>query len=297
MKHLSRMIVVMIAIMIYGCGLTNDVDFKETDNGLQYAFHVQTGKEKPELGDILSMEMIYHVNDSVMFNSHEQGIPMYLKLMESMYPGDIYEGLAMMSLGDSASFRLDAERFFMLTASMPEIPAFIQPGDQITFHISMLKIMDDDAFAQEQERIMQQQMEEDMLRAEQEEDLMFEYLAEEGITVEPTPSGMYFVEKVRGDGPAVETGKMVTVHYEGRLLDGTVFDSSYDRGEPIEFVIGQGQVIPGWDEGIGMMNVGGKATLVIPSYLGYGERGAGNMIPAFSTLVFDVEVMDVASIN
>ncbi len=297
MKHLSRMIVVMIAIMVYGCGLTNDIDFKETDDGLQYAFHVQTGKEKPELGDILSMEMIYHVNDSVMFNSHEQGMPMYLKLMEPMYPGDIYDGLAMMSLGDSASFRLDAEKFFMLTAAMPEIPAFIQPGDPITFHISLLKIMDDDAFAEEQQRIMQQQMEEDMLRAEQEEGLMLDYLEEEGITVEPTPSGLYYIEKEKGDGTAAESGKMVKVHYEGRLLDGTVFDSSYERGEPIEFIVGHGQVIPGWDEGIGMMNVGGKARLVIPSYLGYGERGAGAMIPAFSTLVFDVELVDVSSAN
>ena len=87
-------------------------------------------------------------------------------------------------------------------------------------------------------------------------------------------------------------GKKVKVHYTGTLLDGTKFDSSRDRNQPFEFTLGQSQVIKGWDEGIGMMNVGGKATLVIPSTIAYGDRDMGK-IPPFSTLVFDVELLEV----
>ena len=117
-------------------------------------------------------------------------------------------------------------------------------------------------------------------------------LKDKNITARPTASGLIYVEKVKGTGAKAVAGKKVKVHYTGTLLDGTKFDSSRDRNEPFEFTLGQGQVIKGWDEGIAMMNVGGKATLVIPSTIAYGERDNGK-IPPFSTLVFDVELLDV----
>ncbi|MEI6899645.1 MAG: FKBP-type peptidyl-prolyl cis-trans isomerase, partial [Bacteroidota bacterium] len=97
-----------------------------------------------------------------------------------------------------------------------------------------------------------------------------------------------------GTGEQAVAGKKVKVHYTGTLLSGKKFDSSRDRNEPFEFVLGKGQVIPGWDEGIGMMKVGGKATLVIPSTIAYGERD-NQGIPAYSTLVFDVELLGVSN--
>jgi FKBP-type peptidyl-prolyl cis-trans isomerase len=83
------------------------------------------------------------------------------------------------------------------------------------------------------------------------------------------------------------------VHYKGQLADGTVFDSSYKRNEPIEFTLGIGQVIPGWDEGVALLHVGEKARFVIPSTLAYGSRGAGGVIPPNANLIFDVELVDV----
>lgn len=118
------------------------------------------------------------------------------------------------------------------------------------------------------------------------------YLKAKGITVKPTASGLYYIEKVKGTGARALPGKKVKVHYTGTLLDGTKFDSSRDRNQPFEFTLGQGQVIKGWDEGIALMNVGGKATLIIPSSIGYGERDMGQ-IPPYSTLVFDVELLEV----
>lgn len=110
---------------------------------------------------------------------------------------------------------------------------------------------------------------------------------------EETNSGLRYQILQKGSGKKAEAGKMVSVHYKGQLADGTVFDSSYKRNQPLDFQVGVGQVISGWDEGICLLHVGDKARLVIPSDLGYGSQGAGGVIPPDATLIFDVELMGV----
>jgi peptidylprolyl isomerase len=111
--------------------------------------------------------------------------------------------------------------------------------------------------------------------------------------METTASGLKYVDEKVGDGASPSKGKRVTVHYTGRLADGKKFDSSVDRGKPFQFVIGVGQVIKGWDEGVMSMKIGGKRKLVIPPELGYGARGAGGVIPPNAELHFDVELLGV----
>ena len=110
-----------------------------------------------------------------------------------------------------------------------------------------------------------------------------------------TASGLKYVDTVVGKGDSPVSGKQVQVHYTGTLENGKKFDSSVDRKEPFTFTIGLGQVIKGWDEGVMTMKVGGKRKLIIPSALGYGARGAGGVIPPNATLLFDVELLDVAN--
>ena len=117
-----------------------------------------------------------------------------------------------------------------------------------------------------------------------------------GTTV-TTPSGLQVTDTRVGTGATPRAGQICVMHYTGWLYQdgakGKKFDSSVDRGEPFQFPIGRGRVIPGWDEGVATMKVGGKRTLIIPPALGYGARGAGGVIPPNATLIFDVELLDV----
>jgi peptidylprolyl isomerase len=108
-----------------------------------------------------------------------------------------------------------------------------------------------------------------------------------------TATGLGYVEISEGTGARPQTGDTVSVHYTGWLKSGQKFDSSRDRGEPLEFKVGRGQVIKGWDEGVGSMKVGGKRKLIIPAHLGYGDRGAAGVIPPGATLIFEVELVAI----
>jgi FKBP-type peptidyl-prolyl cis-trans isomerase FkpA len=114
------------------------------------------------------------------------------------------------------------------------------------------------------------------------------------MSVVTTSSGLVIEDLVLGEGAEAAQGKRVTVHYTGWLTDGSKFDSSVDRNDPFDFPLGRGHVIPGWDEGVAGMKVGGKRKLTIPPHLGYGPYGAGGVIPPNATLVFEVELLAVA---
>ncbi len=111
-----------------------------------------------------------------------------------------------------------------------------------------------------------------------------------------TATGLEYVDLVEGTGARPKPGETVSVHYTGWLKGGQKFDSSVDRGQPFAFPIGKGRVIKGWDEGVATMKVGGKRKLIIPAHLGYGDRGAGNVIPPGATLIFEVELLGVQSV-
>jgi peptidyl-prolyl cis-trans isomerase A (cyclophilin A) len=120
-----------------------------------------------------------------------------------------------------------------------------------------------------------------------------EYVKQNFPAAQKTSSGLYYLVIEEGTGAKAESGKTVSVHYKGTHPDGSKFDSSYDRNQPIRFTLGRRQVIAGWDEGIALMRVGSKYKLIIPSDLAYGDQGRPPVIPAKATLIFDTELVDV----
>ncbi|RLD32200.1 MAG: FKBP-type peptidyl-prolyl cis-trans isomerase [Bacteroidetes bacterium] len=168
------------------------------------------------------------------------------------------------------------------------IPAY----STIVYEVELVSMRSKEAF--DKERLAQQAQQQAMVdqRRNAEKAERDNYIQANGITVAPTASGLYYIETEKGTGEQAMVGKTVNVHYTGRLLDGTVFDSSVEKGQPISFRLGAGQMIKGWDEAIALMNVGGKATLVIPSELAYKSQDKGT-IPPYSTLVFDVELISI----
>lgn len=293
MKKKMLTLVVVAILFIAACDTgtqkSSGTDYSYTNDSLAYKFYIENQDQpKPEQGKILTVQMTYGTDDTILYNTDM--LPdkmMKIPLNEPEYPGDFYSALGMMHIGDSASFIMEADSFFLKTARMPSIPPYAKDIEDLVFHVKLVKAQTEDEMREEYEAKMQ-----DM---KMQEDIDIEaYLDENDINAAPTASGLYFIEEKEGTGPRPDKGDKVKVHYTGRLLDGTKFDSSRDRGTPFEFTLGQGQVIQGWDQGIAMMREGGKAQLLIPSRLGYGERGAGRgQIPPYAPLLFDVELIEV----
>ena len=271
-----------------------------TDSGVEVTFIEKGDAEKgPEDGQILTLNMGYKdQNGKELFSTVPQGSPVAMQYIDSIWSqsGMIYEALRLMKKGDSVAFELPAEDFFENTFNM-DLPDSIERGSKLAFNIGLVDNMSrEDYMAYQRAEYDKQQA---IITEELEKKLVSdgaaidEYLEQNNIDAQTTESGLRYVITEEGSGPKPEAGQTVSVHYTGTLLDGTKFDSSLDRGEPLSFPIGQGNVIKGWDEGIGLLNEGSKATLFIPSPLAYGERGAGNVIPPYAILKFDVELVEV----
>lgn len=301
-----------VVLTFASCSNSPYPDYDSTENGLYYQFFKQDENAvKPQEGDIVRLVMSYKNSaDSVLFDSRV-GNPSgtnYIEfpLQKSTFKGSFEEALGMMGLGDSASFIISADSVYLTTFKAPTLPPYIVKGSMLTFEAKLEKIIT--KTEAEAERAKQMQAQQEMMAKRQgEEAIIFaKYLADNKITAKPTESGLYYIESKKGNGKKPKAGELVKVNYTGKLLDGTVFDTSDETAakasgtyhkerkyEPYEFPLGVGQVIPGWDEGVMMMSVGSKGQLIIPSAIGYGAQGSGP-IPPFSPLVFDVELVAVS---
>jgi FKBP-type peptidyl-prolyl cis-trans isomerase len=198
----------------------------------------------------------------------------------------------MMVAGDSAAFMNSADSFFTKIVH-GELPPQIKKGSFLKFCFKMEKIEGKADVEKKQAEDQKKQAEANSVRMAEEKSIIEKYVADNKITVKPSASGLYFMEKHKGSGEKIVAGDTVYVKYTGKTLDGKVFDSSDRSPVPVKFQIGVGQVIKGWDEAVTKMNVGGKISILLPSSLAYGDRGAGEQIPPFSPLLFDVEVYKV----
>jgi len=267
-------LLILPAILFFAACTPNPYPgFNQTEDGLFYKFHVSGDGIKPKTGDYTYVFIKYTDASGEVYLDNRGGEALLIPIFETSYPGDIYDALKMMSEGDSATFLIGMSDFFELTAGT-KLPPEVEGDGKLTFEIKMDKV----------------KTREQMVAAEMQ--TLSEFLSENNITTPANPSGLIFIEDSPGRGPLAVAGDTVSVHYRGTLLDGTVFDSSLERNEPFEFELGKGVVIQGWEEGLNMMREGGKARLIIPSSLGYGNNDLGAIGP-YSTLMFEVELIDI----
>lgn len=259
--------------------------YQATDNGLYYRLFTNNGGDNPQIGDLLELTMSCSVNDTVVILPLTKNI---IPMTEPSFWSDFVEGFSMMHKGDSASFIVDIDSSFVNLFGYNTLPPQFSSTDIMRFEVRL-----DDFYPESEFRFRMIENIKKNYPAETEKAAseLNAYLEKNGVVAQPTSTGLYYVKTQDGTGEKPSKGSTVKAHYTGCLLDGTVFDTSIERGEPIEFVLGVGQVIPGWDEGIAMMSKGEKAVLYIPYYLAYGDRDLG-VIPPFSNLVFEVELID-----
>ena len=259
--------------------------YQATDNGLYYRLFTNNGGDNPQIGDLLELTMSCSVNDTVVILPLTKNI---IPMTEPSFWSDFVEGFSMMHKGDSASFIVDIDSSFVNLFGYNTLPPQFSSTDIMRFEVRL-----DDFYPESEFRFRMIENIKKNYPAETEKAVseLNAYLEKNGVVAQPTSTGLYYVKTQDGTGEKPSKGSTVKAHYTGCLLDGTVFDTSIERGEPIEFVLGVGQVIPGWDEGIALMSKGEKAVLYIPYYLAYGDRDLG-VIPPFSNLVFEVELID-----
>ncbi len=259
---------------------------KSKTTGLSYVMHKSNKGSKLKLDDVVTLHIKYVTSkDSLVFDSWKMGKPVQLKITKAAFKGDLMDGLTLLTVGDSASFLINADSLFTKTFAAPR-PSFIDSNSFLNFTVKIISSTTEAALKAEELKAEKD-------NAMKENEVIAKYIADQKITPSKTSTGLMYIISEPGTGEQATAGKTVKVHYTGRLLDGTKFDSSLDRNDPIEFKLGQGMVIKGWDEGIALLKVGGKALLIIPSNLAYGSRGAGGVIPPFAPLTFEVELVSV----
>ncbi len=273
----------LVSMFFISCDNSEFPGFKEAESGLLYKIHIDNDEVKAVPGDYLSLEMTYKTNeDSLLFDAQGQTFP--LQLEEPVFAGDINEALAMLGKGDSATFVIRADSFLIRNAKLVQLPSFVTDGSKVIFYVKIHSIQTlSELQKEEEERELQAQ--------EKEKQIIADYISANNISSQPTTSGLYVVFNKSGKGKRATLGKKVKVHFTGKFLDGTIFDSSFERNKPVEFQLGMGQVLSGWDEGIALMSVGDIATFIMPSSLGYGT-GRGQ-IPPYTPLLFEIQLIDV----
>lgn len=269
----------------------NKIIVQPTTSGIYYLETKKgTGKSAVKDGYVSAHYTVYLLGGEKLFSTLERGEPVDFKFGSQFENKGFQEVISMMREGGKANAIVPSAMAFGAQGAGSVVPPF----STLYYDVELIKIMSNDEFESKQADKNAKQQAEAAQMEKGEGAAIQKYLKDNNITPTTTlPSGLIYIEKQAGSGPKPADGKKVKVHYTGKLFNGTVFDSSVERGQPYEFALGRGAVIDGWDIGIALMNEGGKATLIIPSKLAYKDKGAGEVIPPFAPLVFDVELVEV----
>lgn len=276
------------AMLIMGGCKSGPGSFKTTTSGLEYKIIDDESGTAAKMGDYLKIHLKTVVHDSAIFDTHGPGMGYrWLKLVPANgQKYDLMEGLALLSKGDSAEFMIPSDSVM----NAMNRPPFVKKGDMIHIYVKVLDVEGEQAYqaSQEQEKKDQQAKDEKLIQA---------YLDSAKLQGTATENGVYVVTTKEGSGPLPKDGQEVSVMYTGQSLSGKAFDSNEDTAfhhtDPLSFVLGQGRMIPGMEEGVRQLKKGADALIFIPSGQGYGPMGSPPIIEPNEVLMFHVVVKDI----
>ena len=264
-------------------------DFNRTHGGLLYKFHRTNDGATLTPKDVVEIKMNYFLNDSLLFTSQDYPRKFNMPVENSVFEGDLYEGLAMMHVGDSASFVIRADSTYMKLWKKAAVG--IKNTDVIRFDISVVSREDRDAFTQ---RVYAKKRE----QAEQSRADLQVYLNDNEIVEKPRPSGLIIQTIIEGYGAKASSGDVVKIHYTAELIDGTFYRSTRRENVPETLYLANFPSYHprGLSEALHQMREGEIAKVIIPSHLAFGQKDVYNL-PPFANFVYDVEVVEVIKNN
>jgi len=299
MKRLSILFFVLAGIVACNNKSGNE---KKTESGFKYILYTKSEGAKIKVGDYVTLEMVYkNDKDSILFDSRQSAVPLRFQLDKIPFKGSFEDGLLNLAKNDSATFFVPADSLYTYLFKgkpglvVPQEQTVFTPGSLVKFDIKVVNIQS----AQEAEEEIQLKL------SEQERKELAElnkYIYDNKIDIKPDAEGYYLIMKEKGKGEAIDSGKVVTVEYEGRFTDGKVFDGTKAAGRPYTFVSGTHRVIKGWEIAMKNLHGGDKFTLILPSKLGYGEEGIRNprngtfVVPPYKALIFDMSIVSVEDV-
>ena len=261
--------------------------YKKTADGLYYKFHSQNPTAtKPQLTDFLKVNMACYLHDSLYYDWQGTQRDVFTQLQKPVFPGDLLEAYAMMHLGDSASFYVKADSIAIRYYGIDPDSVGLKPGDYFRYEVKLLDVQTVEQLKAEADQAML------ILKADSEKAFL-DYIDANHIT-DHTATGLFYKKLVTTKGKTPQTGQIAQIKYVVSYLDGTLLGTSDELGAYYEVPLGQHKVLRVLEEGIGLMRVGEKARFVLPYTLAYGEKAYQN-IPAYSNLIFDVELLNIAN--
>lgn len=300
---------IIFAILLISVGVNasaqnwNPRKFKKTNSGLLYRFDDKNkSNPQPNVGDIVYGEMTLQFDNDTLFSNTGNPTRIF-QVAETQFPGDINEGLLLMHKGDQARFIIPADSMASKVGEKRMPPSYVAgSGQSIRYTVHILDILTPEDIKRQADSIAA----DTQRRKDEEPTLLSQYINDHYTAIELSTSGLYIDVQQKGQGPLVEPGKKIQVEYTGRRLDGKIFDTSNDsiaraagiynpqrNYAPLSYTVGQQHLIPGWEEGLHNQTEGTRLTLIIPSNLAYGSRGAGQDIPPYTTLIFDITILKV----
>ncbi|MBK9290642.1 MAG: FKBP-type peptidyl-prolyl cis-trans isomerase [Bacteroidetes bacterium] len=286
-KTTIRSVVVLLALLLAvgACTKSKYPGFRKAENGVYIKWHTKgSGEVKPQLDDLVTLSMVYRLEDSILFDSRTMPQPLTFPVVAPTFEGDIYAALTLLRVGDSVTVVFPADSFFMVMARMPELPEFVKPGQPIYFDMKLLELKSAEE-ARAEERAMLLEMK------EKEQKQLKEYLEANNISTQPLASGLYYIEKRKGSGKAPKPGDVMQVHFSISTIDGLPLYST-EGNRPMDIEFGEPFDTKGFDEALTYLSKGTKASLIVPSHLAFDSTGRQGLIPPYTTLLYEVELVD-----